>query len=107
MKYVLVIIVLLTAQPLQASLYDSCDDPGTTHTHQGDMNDRDCCALDPAATSDSCDSMSCCGTITTPVVAMGTNVIPIFFAANSRQCLPDSGALFNKFHSPPFRPPIS
>jgi len=106
MKFVLVIFILFAVQSLQASLYDICDDPAPTHTPHGDMDDRDCCALDPSESSISCDSTSCCGTITSAVVALGSATTSAVSATDSRQCMADTGALLSKFHSPPFRPPI-
>jgi hypothetical protein len=123
MKYVLLaIFVLFAAQPLRASMFDMCNDQGTTQgSHgdmpqedmhggdmsHGDMQDMDCCEQDPADSHDSCDSMSHCGACTASVVALNADMAISVFTVVSRQYLSDTGEPLYRIKSPPFRPPIA
>jgi len=113
MKYMLLaIFVLFAAQPVQGSVCDMCDDQRSTHSqhgnmHDGDMAGMDCCDHEPAGTEDGCGSSMHCGSCSAGVVAITLSSENISFGQSTQPALEARSAPLSRFHSPPFRPPIS
>jgi hypothetical protein len=117
MKYLfLAIFVLLAAQPFQASYCDmqapqetSHGDHGMQHASMADADGTgmDCCDHDPSTPSDSCDSMSQCGTGVSAALAINSSTVIAIFNVDSRLYSANINEPLSSFSSPPFRPPIS
>ena len=112
MRYViLALLILLAAQPAQASFCSTDMGMGdTTPVMDHAMPqtpDTNCCDHEDQDSSQSCDPLAYCGAVPAgaAVLAAGLDFVPVLIAAR----LPsfNNGPLIPSFDSPLYRPPIS
>jgi len=107
-------LILITAQPLQASFCETNAVVDGGHMAQQAMDtgssNSDCCDQDRASPSDSCSPLAHCGAVFSEATLLNASSesgsVSMALTAGHQPSF-KSAPLSQRFVSPPFRPPIS
>ena len=111
MKFLVLILVLaISAQPLQAGACDMDMEESQETTHHMDMsgsNGHDCCETEETETDEGCDTgMNCCMCfVSVSAISSIPRVVPLWSHPAYHEA--STGVMLPSHSSPPFRPPIA
>lgn len=111
MKFLILILVLaISAQPLQAGVCDMDMEESQETAHPMDMSGssgHDCCDTEETESDEGCgDGMNCCMCfVSVSALSSIPRVIPLWSQPAYREA--STGVILPSHSSPPFRPPIA
>jgi len=107
---ILILVLAISAQPMQAGACDMSMDDNQEATHHMDMSGssgHDCCDTEDSNSDKGCDAGMNCGMCFVSVSAMFSipRVVPVW--SHPVYLESSSGVILPSHASPPFRPPIA
>ena len=106
-QVILAILIVIAAQPLQASVCEMDMGQIAQHMMDFDSSDSDCCSHEQPGSSDSCDPLLLCGAAPAGVAVLDAGLDSGTVPVSGHLLSFKNRPLSPSFDSPLYRPPIS